>query len=221
MEITENYALDPQDALFRVRGTRGHGVLDLYVDASELAEERLTDSHSSGMFDFYDPATRTLYDDKFCGSYKIGRALGLYQVEVETGGVYKTGAKKGHPKTRKEWREGGHRDRFDWAVQLNDYRRKLETLGFPVEHLVVEAICRDGNTFMATSRGVEQNGTLIPLNRISDHWISAYMGTKSQRLLQALNTGMLPPTCKNRESWSGRKCQKYCNVREQCKEGVV
>jgi len=216
LEILTEYDISPQDSLFRIFGTRSHDLLDKYTDDNELSEERLFDEISSGQFDFYDPATLQLMDNKFWGSYKIMKALGLYQVEVPTGEVYKSGKKKGQPKTRKEWREGGHKDRFDVAIQLNDYRIKLESIGFPVRQMVIEAITRDGNTWVAKNRGIEQNGLLIPINRISDHWVRRYMKAKRDALMNVLETRIVPPRCKPRERWNGRKCDKYCNVRVIC-----
>lgn len=216
LEILTDYDISPQDALFRIFGTKSHNLLDKYTDGNELAEERLYDEISSGQFDFYDPIMQQLIDCKFWGSYKIMKALGLYQVEVPTGEVYKTGKKKGQPKTRKEWREGGRKDRLDVAVQLNDYRMKLESIGFPVRQMVIEAVARDGNTYIAKNRGIEQNGFLIPVNRISDPWVRRYMKAKRDALMKALETHIVPPKCKPREMWNGRKCERYCNVRVIC-----
>ncbi|HYD91031.1 MAG TPA: hypothetical protein VEA37_06020 [Flavobacterium sp.] len=214
MEILFPYAIDPQDAIFRIMGTKGHGVLDQYTGGNELGEERLEDEYSTGQFDLYDNGV--LSDTKTSGSYKVMKALGYQQIEVQTGEVYKSGAKKGLPKTRKEWVEGGRHDRLDWGIQLNDYRIKLERCGFPVTKMVIEALCRDGGTYIAQSRGITFNGALIPINRISDHWIKRYMKAKADALQRALETKIIPPKCKPRETWGGRKCQKYCNVREFC-----
>ncbi|MHB8919312.1 MAG: hypothetical protein ACYC4H_14895 [Desulfocucumaceae bacterium] len=217
LEITTDYAIDPQGALFRVNGTKAHGILDKFTGMGELGEERLSDKISSGMFDFYDDGV--LYDTKTWGSFKIQKALGMYSVDVPTGEVYKTdckSGKKGDPKTRKEWFYGGRKDRLDTAIQLNDYRMKLESLGFPVKAIMVEALVRDGGLMIAAMRGIQQNGVLIPINRISDHWIRAYMKAKAEALHRALETGAVPPKCRNRETWSGRKCDKYCNVAKEC-----
>lgn len=214
LELTTDYAINPQDAIFRIIGTKAHGVLDQYTGYGELAEERLFDEFSSGQFDLYDNGV--LIDTKTSGSYKVMKALGYHQIEVPTGEVYKTGAKKGQIKTRKEWAEGGRKDRLDWAIQLNDYRMKLEALGFPVHTMAIECLIRDGNTWMAQSRGVNCNGILIQINRISDHWIRKYMMAKAKALHKALETGEVPPKCSYRETWGGRKCEKYCNVRETC-----
>jgi hypothetical protein len=215
LEITTDYAINPQDALFRVHGTKGHGVLDKYTGMSELGEERLRDEISHGTFDFYDDGV--LYDTKTWGSFKVQKALGMRQAEVATGEVYKTGEKKGRPKTRKEWHPGGRKDRLHTAIQLNDYRMKLEALGFPVKAMIIEALVRDSGLMIANMRGIQQNGILIPINRISDHWIKRYMAAKRKALLTALETKTLPPLCRHSERWQGRKCnEKYCNVNKAC-----
>ena len=222
LEIVTDYAVDPQDRLFMVHGSRGHGYLEQFVGTNELSEERLHDLISSGMFDFYDPESESLFDSKFWGSYKVNKALGRYQKEVETGEYYKRdgkNAKKGDPKTRMEWFEGGVRHVFSEAIQLNDYRIKLEEVlpeGYQVKSMFIEALVRDGGLMVAGMRDIRQNGVLIPVNRISDHRIRKYMAKKAERLHHALETGETPNRCNKRESWSGRKCEKYCNVREAC-----
>jgi hypothetical protein len=217
-EIIYPYYIDPQNAIFRIIGTKGHGLLEQYVDSNELGEERLKDDISSGAFDFYDSETCDLYDSKTSGSYKIRKALGLYQVDAPTGEFYKSGEKKGQPKTRKEWREGGYRDCLDWKIQLNDYRMKLQSYGFPVRKMFIEAFPRDGGVKAAAMNGVDQNALLIPINLIPDRHIKAYMQAKRDRLLGSLIQGSpIPPMCKARETWNGRKCQGYCNVSFYCR----
>jgi len=216
LEIITDYAVNPQDALWMVNGTKVHKILEQYHD-NALGEERLYDEVCSGQFDFYDPADRTLWDLKTWGSYKIMKAQGLQQIEVDTGEVYKTGAKKGQPKMRKEWVDGGEPDLFNEEIQLNDYRMKLESAGFPVDKMFIEALCRDGNTYMAKQRGIEQAGVLIPIQRLPDLAVRAYLSEKSCLLIMALGGGSVPSPCDERETWQGRKCETYCNVREACK----
>lgn len=229
LEITTDYALDPQANIFRINGTKAHAFLERFTDGEELAEERLIDEICSGIPDLYSEGN--LYDHKFWGSYKIMRALGLYQQDVpvldDSGEpvYYKTGARRGQLKTRKEWFEGGPRLILDVAIQLNDYRRKLEAIlpdGYKIERMFVEALARDGGTYIARRRGVTQNGVLIPINRISDKWIVRYLTAKRDALLEALETGETPPRCRWREQWGGRKCDGYCNVAEECyrRDGV-
>ena len=217
LEIATDYAINPQDALFRVHGSKAHDYLDKFTGDNELAEIRLEDDFSTGQFDLWDNGV--LIDTKTSGSYKVMKALGYKQVDVATGEVYKTGAKKGLPKTRKEIVEGGRKDRLDWAIQLNDYRIKLEYCGFKVQQMAIEALIRDGGTYMATGRGIDFNGTLIPINRISDSWVKRYMKKKANDLEAALELSILPKKCKPRETWNGRKCERYCNVKESCERG--
>ena len=217
LEILTDYAIAPDGSLFRVHGSKAHAFLEQYTGGNEYGEERLTDDFSSGMFDYYDSGT--LYDTKTSGSYKVMKVLGLRSVDVETGEAYKSGAKKGQPKTRKEIVDGGVPDRLDWAIQLNDYRMKLQQIlpaGERVQQMCIEALVRDGGTYIARERGIERNGYLIPINFISDHWVSRYMRTKAERLQDALTTGIIPQWCNHRETWGGRKCEKYCNVRVAC-----
>ena len=215
LEITTDFTINPQDELFRVHGTKVHAILEQYHD-NALGEERLTDEICSGQFDFYDPDTQTLYDTKTWGSYKIMKALGLRQIEVDTGEIYKTGVKKGQPKTRKEWTGGGEPDLFNEEIQLNDYRMKLEAAGFPVQQMVIEVLARDGNTYMARNRGIEQNGVLISIKRLEDGFIITYLKAKRGSLIGALENGNIPSPCDARESWEGRKCERYCRVKEAC-----
>lgn len=220
LEITTDYAIDPQDSLFRVHGSKAHAFLDQFTGDNELGEERLHDEICSGQFDFYDSETQTLYDIKTWGSYRIMRALGLKQVEVPTGEVYKSdckNGKKGQPKTRKEWVEGGEPDLFNEEIQLNDYRMKLEAIGFPVKAMFIEAIARDGGCYIAKNRGVEQNGMLIPIRRLPDETVKQYLENKRMLLMNALESGMIPIPCTRYETWEGKKCEKYCNVRETCR----
>jgi hypothetical protein len=174
----------PQDAMFRILGSKAHLSLEKYTP-SELAEERLEDTESSGAFDLYDPESRTLYDYKTWGSYKVQQALGLKVKEVETGEVYKSGVNKGKAKTKKVI-EKGEPDMFDVEMQLNDYRIKLEAAGFPVENMIVESIVRDGSTFIAASRGITQNAYLIPVRRLNDEEVKTYFRAKSELLLIAI-----------------------------------
>ena len=217
LEILTDYSIAPDGSLFRVHGSKAHAYLEQYTGGNEYGEERIADEHSTGMFDYYDSGV--LYDTKTSGSYKVMRVLGLRSVDVETGEVYKTGAKKGQPKTRKGIINGGVPDRLDWAIQLNDYRIKLQQIlpaGEAVRQMCIEALVRDGGTYIAQGRGIDRNGYLIPINFIGDHWIKRYMQTKAERLQQALSTGIIPARCNHRETWGGMKCEKYCNVRVAC-----
>lgn len=215
LEITRTgYSLDPLGELFRVLGSKAHAYLEEFTD-NELSEERLHDSVASGAFDFYDPEGDTLVDTKTWGSYKVMQALGYRQISVATGEYYKSGAKKGQAKYRKET-VLGEPDMKDTEIQLNHYRMLLEEAGFPVREMYVEAIVRDGGTIAARSRGIDKNGYLIPVKRLDDAEVMEYLTAKRDALMYAIATGEMPAPCTPEERWEGRKCQNYCRVSRFC-----
>lgn len=215
LKLTHDYPVDPLNRIFMIHGTRGHGNLEQYTPDGTLSEIRLFGEDSSGQFDFYDNGV--LYDNKFYGSYSVAKTIGIEKVKVPDG-YYKNG----NPKFKTIFRQG-HKDRFNLAVQLNDYRIKLEKAGYPVDKMICEAIVRDGNTYIAKGRGITQPAYLIEVNRISDRWILRYMAKKNADLQFALENKIMPPPCKPKERWAGEggsmKCQRYCEVADFCDVG--
>lgn len=228
LSIVEDYAIDPQSMLFALHGTKSHATLDKYTPDGCLSEERLYDGISTGAFDFYDPTEEegTLYDVKTYGSYAVAKTIGYNETWVANG-IYKTGEKKGQAKWKKVISFDGRKKRFDLAVQLNDYRMKLQNVkGVDVNRMVCEIIVRDGGTFIAEGRGITQNGYLIPINKISDQWVRRYMTAKRDNLLKALETKTVPEVCNKRERWSDdkgkcTKCLKFCAVNKFCSFGIA
>ena len=222
LEITQDYYIKPDGELFRVLGSKAHAYLEEFTD-NELTEERLRDNIASGQFDFYDPEEMALYDTKTWGSFKVARGLGIKieSTDVPTGEVYKTGERKGQPKTKKEYhRIQTEPDMRDTEIQLNHYRMMLEEAGFPVKAMFVEAIVRDGNTFTAKNRGVDQNGYLIPVKILPDDEIRAYLTSKAADLLFALDADIMPEPCSADEAWDRRKCKDYCRVAQFCDSAI-
>lgn len=215
-----SYAVDPQSVLYSLHGQAVHTIHEGNTEGEILGEVRLKDRVTSGKFDLYgkiiDEEEGVLGDLKVTSSYKLAKALGIYKVDVPTGEVYKTGTKKGQPKTRKEFRYDGVRQIWDWALQLNYYRILLEQAGFAVQRMFIQALCRDCNLRTATERGITNPIYIIPINRISDFWLKRYFSKKAQMLRQALKSRELPPPCSAKESWHGKKCSEYCEVREHC-----
>ncbi len=226
LTITKDFAIDPKSMMFALHGTKVHSALEQYTPDGCMSEERLFDGVSSGAFDFYSPENGgTLYDNKTYGSYAVAKTLGFTEKYVANG-VYKTGEKKGQTKWKKEITPDGVKKRFDLAVQLNDYRMKLEQVKqVPVNNMVCEIIVRDGGTYLAQGRGVDKNAYLVPINKISDSWVRKYMTAKRNNLIKALEQNKLPPPCNARERWSdarngkSAKCLKFCDVCEFCDFG--
>ena len=223
LKKTQPYAVDPMQQLYAVHGTAVHTIQEGHNEGNIIAEERLADDITSGKFDLYgqivDLSDNTLGDYKVTSSYKLMKALGYYKVDVPTVEVYKTGLKKGQPKTRKEWRTDGVKHVLEWAIQLNYYRILLEQAGFKVKDMVIQALCRDFSLRMAAERNITRPLYLIRINKISDRWIKLYMKAKAKRLEKALQENHLPEKCSVRERWHERKCQSYCNVADFCPYG--
>ena len=218
-----DYAVDPMQQLYAIHGSAVHTINEGHTEGNMLSEERLADNVTSGKFDLYgqiiDYSDKTLGDYKITSSYKLMRALGYYKVDVPTGEVYKTGLKKGQPKTRKEWRTAGVRHILDWAIQLNYYRILLKQRGFTVDRMEIQAMCRDYSLKVASERNITKPVYIIHINKISDHWVKLYMETKAKRLKDALAKGYLPKLCSSKERWQDRKCRDYCAVAENCPYG--
>ena len=220
LKKTTNYDVEPMSVLYALQGQAIHSINEGFTEGAILSEIRLKDAITSGQFDLFgkilDDNDGVLGDLKCTSSYKIMKALGIYSVNVPTGEVYKSGVKKGQPKYRKELRYDGVRNVFDWSLQMNYYRLLLEDAGFTVRKMLIQAICRDSNLRIANERGIDKNVYLIPINRISDHWLRIYFNKKAEMLNRALATNQMPPVCSTRERWNDRKCKDYCSARQNC-----
>lgn len=211
--LTKDYAIDPKSMMFALLGTQTHANLEEGMGETDIGEQRLDDGVSTGAFDYYSPENGgTLFDYKTYGSYVAAKTMGMGSRKVLVGHY-----KNGKPRYKTVITYGNAKHMFDLAVQMNDYRMKInKVLNLPVANMVCEVIVRDGNTYMATSRGITENAYLIPVGKISDRWMERYMKKKSGDLIKALETGTMPPPCKTRECWGGNKCEKFCPVNKWC-----
>ena len=220
LKKTSAYAVDPASILYVLHGQAIHSINEQQTQGAILSEERLKDDITSGQFDLFgkilDGDDGVLGDLKATSSFKLMKALGIYKVKVDTGEVYKSGLKKGQPKFKTELRFDGVRDLLDWAIQLNYYRMLLERAGFKVNRMVIQALCRDSGLRIAQERGISKSVYIIPINKISDHWLQLYFHHKAKALRDAINSNILPPVCSFRERWGNRKCLGYCAARENC-----
>lgn len=220
LKKTTNYAVNPASVLYALQGQAIHSINERYTQGSILSEERLKDDITSGQFDLFgkilDTDEGVLGDLKVTSSFKLMKVLGIYKIKVKTGEFYKSGQKKGQPKFRTELRYDGVRDILDWAIQLNYYRMLLERAGFKVHRMYVQAICRDASLRIATERGITKTIYIIPINKISDRWLTRYFQHKAKLLSEAIKTKTLPSICSFRERWGNRKCFGYCAARENC-----
>ena len=223
LKKTTEYAVVPQSVLYALHGQAVHTINEGCTQGDILSEIRLKDQITSGKFDLYgkiiDEEEGVLGDLKVTSSFKLMKALGIYKVRVATGGIYKTGLKKGQMKYRNELRNDGVRHVLDWGIQLNYYRMLLEKEGFEVHRMFIQAMCRDNNLRIAAERGIDQSVYIIPIKKISNRWMTRYFTKKAALLQSAMKTKKLPLICSSKERWNDRKCLDYCDARENCPYG--
>ena len=221
LKIVNDYAISPDSRAFMIIGTKAHANLESYDDEFSFLEEKFREGDVTGIADVYEQENSKgiLVDYKTSGSYKIMRALGLYQKDEETGEVFKSGKRKGEKKTKKILYQSDEKiDRRDWVLQLNKYRMEFEKAGFPVHQLKIMAIARDGGTWMAKNRGVTKNINYFNIEIMPNVDVIEYFEQKKKALLKALSGGEVA-MCTPSERWEDRMCQSYCDVAEFCEYG--
>ena len=224
LKLTKNYSVSPDSRAFMIHGTTAHANLETSDDEYSLLEEKFYDKESiiTGISDVFEleGGKSILADYKTSGSFKVAKALGFYVDEEVTDEVFKSGKRKGEFKTRKILkREEGKEDRLEWEIQLNFYRIELEKRGFPVDELKIQCLVRDGNTYIARSRGVFRNIYYFKINKIDNAIVYGYFAEKREALFLALKQGYWDDVCTAKENWDGVKCASYCEVAEFCKYG--
>lgn len=193
LKITRDYYIDPDSRTYALLGTGIHGILEKLTQGDHLSEERLIGEICSGQFDFYDGEQQVLYDYKTWGSYKLKSINDPVQRALSL---------------------------LQTSIQLSYYRDLLREhlpSGYDVKKLAVQVINRDGGTWISISRGIQERAPLILLNGISSHWIKKYLTRKKELLLQALERDYAPK-CRRTDSWHGRKCNGFCDVKEICEK---
>lgn len=224
LKLTTDYATSPDSRAFMINGTKGHGNLEAAGDEYSLLEEKFNDDETevTGIADVLEIEGKEiiLADNKVSGSFKVAKALGFFVDEEPTGDVFKTGKRKGEQKTRKILkRDDSKIDRWEWEMQLNKYRMEFERRGFKPTALKIQCIVRDGNTYIARSRGVFRNIYYFNISFLPDEVVNNYFQEKKAALLKALAQGYWDDICSAKENWDGLKCQSYCEVAEFCKYG--
>lgn len=225
LKLTHEYSVLPDSRAFMINGTERHASLEKAGAGDEfsLIEEVFNDSDISGIADIIEEENgiRKLMDYKVSGSYKVQKALGWTTIDQETDEIYKNGKRKGERKTIKILvQKPENADVEDWALQLNKYRIEFEKkYNKKISKLQVQVCVRDGNTFIARSRGVFRNIYLVNIPIMDDVFILNYFQQKKEALLKALEQGYWNQICSEKENWEGLKCAKYCEVAEFCSYG--
>lgn len=235
LKATTDYAANPQDRAFSSFGIGTHEKLskDKYSE-NALTEELLEDGIAMGTADLleedeYASGHYILYDYKTFGSYKVTTSRGLVkitddvQILDEQGNAmfFKSGKNKGKPKTKKNVRFIINKDKADIyneSMQLNRYRIMYEKYGFPISQMRIFYIVRDGGTFIAKNRGVEENIGFIRIPHIEDSKVLNAYKILSDSVETAFEK-KYAPLCTKAQRWDNRRCLGgYCEVSFACKK---
>ena len=224
------YAIDPAKRVFAAHGTGVHDKLSIHKYTRDvLSEERLSDKDMAGIADVLeqdesDPGFYVLTDYKTFGSFKVARCLGITQQDqpiLDKDGepvLLKSGKNKGKPKTRKITTTNPEKaDLKQISLQLNRYRIFFETSGFPVSRIQIQVMVRDGGLWIAKQRGIEKELMLIPIPRMDDKEVLQYYRELQAQVDEAFETGWIRK-CNSWESWDGRRCAGWCDVKHECEE---
>jgi hypothetical protein len=200
LKLTCDYAINPVDRAFALLGTRVHRHLEIMADKIKqvIAEHKVEDTDTIGTLDLLEPDELQagfwkLDDTKTWGSYQVAK-----QISKEDKGDY---------------------DRVKTRLQLNGYRIKVEPLGFPISRMFVQAIIRDGGTYMAKNNKIFDKVLMIPIDKMPDDEVKEYFNHKATALLEALDKKILPELCCPEDSWNSRRCKLFCEVYEFCPQG--
>lgn len=207
LEITKDYAVNPDDMAFMMYGTLHHRRLESINKKLEGLTEYHLNQDINGTLDRLEPDELNegyykLLDFKLVGAYSVAKALGIKKVNGETADP----------------------DMTEWELQLNKYRQmveaepKLRNL-FPISRLLIQATVRDSGLKQINILQLPKRMPLIPVKKLPDDFVIEYFLTKDYILQEALKTHILPPMCNYLENWANRRCKSYCIVAEFCPEG--
>ena len=222
LKRTSEYYVDPQDRAFALAGIMHHSKLEQHSDESLMLEKKLEEFNITGIADLYDKKNKILLDYKNTGSYKASQLLGMtYRLVPDPSGVkYKSSGKwgkKGSPKMIRQWyRDEGLADFGDWGWQLNWYRYLLSKAGYSVETMYIQITLRDGGIIASRDRGLNKNIYLVEVPKYDDEVLEYKFLKARDKLVKSLETDNLPQKCTEEQTWNGRKCEKYCDVRHIC-----
>lgn len=233
LRATVDYTVDPHSRVWALLGTSVHEkiALDRWTD-NILSEEKLSGQGMEGTADCLEedeakPGHYVLTDHKTWGSFKVAKALGIKSKTIEENVLdgdgkpllLKSGPNKGQPKTIQKKtivQDPLAVDLEGEELQINRYRIFFEASGFSISKMQIQAIPRDGGTYIATMRGINRNLYLIPIRRLLNADVLKFYKTLSDEVLAAFQSGYARK-CTAWESWDRRRCDGFCEVKDACK----
>ena len=194
LQIIKDYAITPQERAYALLGTQHHKRLEIIAKKiKELQSEKMVqDLVNTGTLDLLEPDGDKwkLTDYKTWGAYSVAK--------IQQEGSY---------------------ERFNASLQLNDYRLKVESLGFQISKMRWQITVRDGGTWKAKKDGITDKIMLIEADWLDNDLVTDYFLKKNTALMKALETNTMPELCDYEERWHGNRFGKYCDVMPFCPEG--
>lgn len=232
LKATHDYSINPQDRVWAAFGTSTHDKLGMHKYIHNvLSEEKMSDKDMTGIADVLEVDEEkdgyyVLSDYKTWGSYKVAKAMGMrvvkedVELKDDNGNpiLLKSGANKGKPKTKQESKIViGEPDLKGEVLQLNRYRIFFEQYGFPISRIQIQVVSRDGGTYIAKSRGIDNNLYMIDVPIISDGTVHDFYNNLQGEVDIAFSSGYVR-LCNDWESWENRRCNGFCEVSDYCKQ---
>ena len=190
--------------------------MDTEKKEAQVQNQDLTELRSR--IDQIDREIVRLYEERMqvtdeVGEFKIRTGRKVYDKDRERAKIETVRGLAHSDFTRK-----GVAELFSQLMSMSRKRQfaMLEKAGFEVKRMFIQALCRDSNLRTAAERGITKPIYIIPINRISNHWLNRYFGKKAKMLHNAIQKQQLPPPCSIKENWGGRKCLEYCDAKENC-----
>ena len=222
LRIKKPYDISLQDRAFMLLGTSAHKLLEeTNVGNVIFREQRLEYEGIVGTPDLVERwgNENILIDHKTSGSYMVAKMKGIVETKVvKTDEEGRPIVKNGKPVMEKIFTfDKNMVDKFEYQMQLNFYRIMLErTQDIKIDRMFNFVIVRDGGTFVAQNRGINEKVCFIEQEILPDKFVLDYFLYKRDELLKYIETDIMPPICDNRENWDFRKCENYCSCSKYC-----
>ena len=186
LQRTVDYYSRPEDLEHLMDGQLCHTLLDIHLGQDYLTEERLKGNDAeSGKFDLYNVKEHSLQDYKRTSMYKIKKAEQNVMASC-----------------------------FDYVLQLNNYRLKLEHYGMPVKSMGLWFWGKDLQAY--ERRQGKDNWKFVEVPFIRKTLVRTYFDLKRREFNRFMSSGTPLYACKAREIWGNRRCKYYCDVKHAC-----
>jgi len=229
LKHTVDFAIKPKTMVWAILGISTHKNLE--VDKNDLFKTEFFMKYEgiTGMTDLVEKQPNGdlwLIDNKVQGSYAVALALGIKYVGMkdvldDAGNqiIASRGKYAGSPKKVKSFeRDASQAETLKYAKQLNFYKLAYEDMfqGQVVTRLMIFLIVRDGGLQIARERGITESEYYIEIPKLPGKEVRDYFEEKRVAGEEAMANKRLPSLCSAEETWNGRKCTGYCDVREAC-----